>query len=381
MSVNLQFNVEDVDVQIVTYESIRVYRSTSQYGSYSQVTDITLVASTYQYTYTDSGGDLNSWYKYSYFHATGPVESDLSAQFRPDGTTLQRVRQRAMEEYGAGIIFVASAGGGATVTSTDFRLLASSLLSTNRGKGTWLYRPGEDNPANTRMITTYAPTTGIFTVGANWTNAPSSGEVMEWHWLVDPIIWNNAVERACERYWFTERIPIKGVADQDEYALATYMPWLHNRDHFHDLRWYPNRTSAGVDDGLDEPFGIEGKWWKVREDRGVLTLQIHPEITTSDLLYAVTSRQLAPLYAEAAAPPIGTSEAYLAALAYDEVLAYLVKPGVGNAQDRANWNNARLEHNRVRLRRLARENKVKLPTRPPLLSSPPVVPAPYGSGR
>ena len=43
MSVTLRFIVEDIDTQIATYESIRVYRASSLTGTYSVIDTVTLV--------------------------------------------------------------------------------------------------------------------------------------------------------------------------------------------------------------------------------------------------------------------------------------------------------------------------------------------------
>lgn len=47
MAVTLRFVVEDIATQIATYESIRVYRSDTLGGTYTQITDITLVSGTF----------------------------------------------------------------------------------------------------------------------------------------------------------------------------------------------------------------------------------------------------------------------------------------------------------------------------------------------
>jgi hypothetical protein len=376
MSTTLQFTVEDVNGQMDTYDVIRIYRAASQYGTYSVLDTEALVANTYHYTYEDSGGDVNKFYKYSYYNTSSTVESSLSAPFRPAGTSLQRIRQRALEEFGGGLVFSASAGASTTVTTTDFRLLSSSGYSTSRAKGTWLYKPEDDNPIRSRLVVSYAPTTGIFTVSAAWTDNPGVGDDMEWHYLTDPISWNKAIERACKRHWYLERLPIPGVLNQDEYALSSIAPWITKERQIHDLRYYPGRTST-ADDGVDESWGTNGRWWGVKQDRDMFTLQISPAVDTSTFFYLEVSRHAEPLYAEAASPPLACNEEYLAALAYDEVLAYLARPDTGSAQDRARFANERIIHNRTNLARLHRLHRIKPHAPPPRLSSPSVIPHPY----
>lgn len=63
------------------YNKIRVYRSTTESGTYSLLaTELTLSSTQYVYSYsdTDAAGSYVSWYKFSFYNATGPVESSFS---------------------------------------------------------------------------------------------------------------------------------------------------------------------------------------------------------------------------------------------------------------------------------------------------------------
>ncbi|KKL14883.1 hypothetical protein LCGC14_2511230, partial [marine sediment metagenome] len=144
MSVTLRFIVEDVTTQLLTYTQINVYRSATLGGTYSVIDTVTLVAGTFYYSYSDSAGDLNKWYKYSFHNPTGPVESDLSAPFRVDGVTRLRARQRALSEYSAGIVVVNTGIDSDKITTADHRV-NTSLFRADRGKGTWLWPTSGNN--------------------------------------------------------------------------------------------------------------------------------------------------------------------------------------------------------------------------------------------
>lgn len=369
MSVTLRFIVEDVGTQLDTYTVIRVYRSDTLGGSYSVIDTVTLVSGTFYYSYSDSSGDLNKWYKYSFFNPTGSVESDLSAPFRVDGVTRLRARQTALSKYDAGIVVVNTGTDSNKVTTSDHRV-KTSLFRADRGKGTWLWPTTGNNQEVARIISATDPTNGTMTVLPAWSSAFVNADEVEWHRIADPVEWNNALNRGMARYWYVERVPIVGVADQEEYSLAG-LPFLKDKEQVHDVRWYP---TSGVD--VDESFGVDGRWWGIREDVGVLTLQIKPAIATTQTLYLETTRPMPPLYTDASAAPANCAEELVAALTYDEVLAYLSAPGRGAADDRESWRRARAVHASelhrllVKHRPKPRQGQVQTPW-------PTVVPQPY----
>lgn len=370
MAVNLKFIVEDVAVQLATYTQIRIYRSATLGGAYSSIADVTLVAGTYYYSYEDSGGNLNSWYKYSFRNPTGPVESDLSAPFRVDGVTRLRARQAALEKYGAGIILIAAAGSDTnTVVTADYRV-KSSLWRTDRGKGTWLMPTTGSAQGQIRVIKSSVPSTGTLEIEPDYGAAVATSDEVEWHWLADPAVWNAAINRGLARYWYTERIPIVGVANQEEYDLSG-IPFLKDIEQIHDVRWYP---TSGKD--VDEPYGVDGKWWRPRQDVDKLTLVIFPPVGITTTLYIEATRPMQALYADDAVAPPTAAEELVTALAYDEVLAYLASPGVGSSESRALWTKSRQDH-LPELHRLLVKYRPKPRAGPAQLPWPPVVPTPF----
>lgn len=337
--VDVVITVEDIATKLLTYESIQLERATSAGGSFSLVETENLVAGQYHYTINNADGTLNHWYRYRFHHSTGPVDSDYSNPFRVDGVTRLRTRQAAIKTYGAGVVLVNTGMGTATVITSDHRILGS-IYRAGKGKGTWLHPTGGNNAGKVRVVTNSDPTTGTFNVDS-WGAAMASGDEVEWHWLAAPDVWDDAVIRAAKRYFYVDRVPIKGVADQDEYDLSS-IPWLLSKEHVHDVRYYPDETSSGVD-GIDRSWGSDGRWWRTRDDNGVITLQIAPTIDAATTLYLEISRQMPPLHTDTAAAPVGCSEELLAALTFDEVMAYLSNPPTGSLEERRAWRARRKE--------------------------------------
>ena len=369
--VDVYVTVEDITSKLLTYESVELHRSDTLGGAYALVETEALVAGTFYYTINNSDGDLNKWYKYRFHHDTGPVNSGFSNPFRVDGVTRLRGRQAALAKYGAGVVIVADGGSTSVAQTADYRV-KTSLFRTDRGKGTWLLPTTGGNSDKPRIIKTTAPSAGQFTVLPLWPDVIASGDEVEWHWLADPTEWNNALNRGLARYWYVERVPLVGVANQEEYSLAV-LPFLRDKEQVHDVRWYP---TSGLD--VDESFGVDGRWWRIREDVGVLTLQIHPTIAATQTLYLETTRPMPPLYTDASAAPPNAAEELVAALCYDEVLAYLSAPGRGASDARDVWHKARLLH-APELHRLLVKHRPKPRQGQPQTPWPTVVPQPWSA--
>ena len=369
MSVDLKYVVEDITTQLLTYTVIRVYRSNTLGGTYSVVDTVTLVADTFYYSLLDTGGDLNKWYKYSFYNPTGPVESDLSAPYRVDGVTRLRARQSALSKYGCGIVVVNTGTDNDKITTIDYRV-KTSLFRTDRGKGTWLLPTTGSNQEKPRIASTTDPTLGTMTVLPAWAVAFANGDEVEWHWLADPTVWNDALNRGLTRYYYADRVPLNGVAGDEEYDLSK-IPWIIDKDQISDVTWYPTSSKD-----VEQSYASDGRWWKTRMDRDKVVLVIYPPVSSTVTLYLHTARPMPALYTDASAAPAVCVEELVAALTYDEVLAYLSRPGRGSVEERKTWKRQRLDH-APELRRLLWKHRPKLRYGRPRLPSPPVVPRPF----
>ena len=82
MSNTLFIQVDFLTTVISTYDRIKVYRADSKEGSYSEITDsstrVILNNQDDLYTYIDSIGTANHWYKTSYFNSVSFIESEFS---------------------------------------------------------------------------------------------------------------------------------------------------------------------------------------------------------------------------------------------------------------------------------------------------------------
>ncbi len=111
-------------------------------------------------------------------------------------------------------------------------------------------------------------------------------------------------------------------------------------------------------------------------DREKVVLVIYPPVASTVTLYLHAARPMPPLHTDAAVAPSVCAEELVVALAYDEVLAHLSRPGQGAAEERKTWERQRLAH-APELRKLLWRHRPKLRYGRPRVPSPPVVPRPF----
>jgi len=96
--IKLDIKVEDVNSIILHYDVVRVYRATSETGSYSVIGTTTLVAGTTDYAYLDATGLSTHWYKTSYYNTSSLQESSLSDPIRGGATGIPTIASTNIEE-------------------------------------------------------------------------------------------------------------------------------------------------------------------------------------------------------------------------------------------------------------------------------------------
>lgn len=374
MAVTIRITVEDIAERLDdSYTEISLESASSPSGSYSVVDSAELASGTYFYEIEHSGGNLNTWYRYRFTGDSGAApQSSYSNPFQPDGITRLKLRQYAIEKYDAGMVLASTTGGSTTTIVTNDYKFKSSVHSANRGKGTWINVTGGDRAGQRTMIKSSVPSTGTMTVDPAISGALGDGDQFEWHWLTAPEQWDAAINRGLARYYFLERVPIVGVDDQSEYDLYD-LPWLTNKNDVAGL-WHYNEGSE-----VDDPWPGNGRWYDVRQDAERITLSISPPIDSSKTLYLEAVRPMPPLHSDLAVAPGNCNLDLAAALAYDEVLAFLARPRNGSVKDRTAWEKERVRHHVDTIQPLFRKNPVKVRPMPAQSARRPVVPMPFRS--
>ncbi len=369
MTVTLRIVVEDVATRMLTYDHIQIHRSDTLGGTYTdQNLDEALVANTYYYDIEDPTGDLNKWYKYRFFKdpATG---SPFSDPFRVEGVTRLRAIQKAMKDYNAGMVMVSTAGGAAASIKTNDPRIKSTAYRDGRGKGAYVHVTTGAKAGEASIVTDTDVSAGDISIDPALSGALADGDEFEWHHLADRNIWNDAFNRGMARYFYADRVPLVGVAGQEEYDLSG-IPWIRSGDDIFDVTWYP---TSGHD--VEESYGVSGRWWRPRVDREKVVLVIYPTIAATQTLYLHTARPMPELWTDASQAPLACVEELAAALTYDEVLGYLYRYSGGSPSEREGWGKAKGQL-KPGLRRLLHKHRPRMRHAPPQLPHIPVVPQP-----
>lgn len=324
MSVTIRVTVEDIETRVLTYNKLAIERSSDVETGYATIDEQLLDADEVYYSHLDVTGTHDHWYRYRFLDTVLLVASEYSNPFQPYGNTRKRIREKAMEEYKAGLLLHAVNGGTTTVAKfSDYRI-DTALYQTNRGKGSWLHPVGlSSQSGDSRRVISSSPTTGEFTVDPGWTIALAPGDEVEWHWLASVDDWNLAINRGLQRYAVLERVPIEGNDTQN--INLNFLPWLRARAVMG--LWYQPSTDMLV----DVAWGTRGNWWNVKQDAHDLTLQTRPAISSSQTIYLEAIRYLDPIFTDESLTPLSCNLDLICALAYDELLADLYLPQFGGA--------------------------------------------------
>lgn len=305
MSATVSIYVEDITTQLLTYESIKLYSSTAATGTFTNlVATETLVAGTEEYSITDSSGDANTYYRYTFYHSTGPVESTQSEVFRPLGATLLTIMSEAARQANAGFTSTCTSTAGDSSTLVD-TALRDQGVDTKFLEGIWIYRP--DAAASGDMIrrvsdSGFTVASGIMTMVRDYTNPAAASEVYHGYSYYPPhdqagigYSWQRAVSDALQATWYVDYLNLgEGTtAGKKRFSLSGHIGWVRRED----VRRVLLRTTDSNDIITDVDAGRNGMYWTTIEDGpGSLSVELYPPPGTSETVIVEVARQFAPLY-------------------------------------------------------------------------------------
>ncbi|MFN0145109.1 MAG: hypothetical protein ACKVT1_01250 [Dehalococcoidia bacterium] len=305
MATNLvHVHIEDTTTALLTYTSFRLYRGTAPDGTFSLVTTVAIVDGTENYTYSDTGGAGRSWYRVSYYTASGPLESSMGPPFQAVGVTLRDLRVDAAIKAGAG--FRGTATGGTSTTLVDSNLLDQGVDSDFL-EGIWIYRPDAALASDkVRRVSEagFDPATGALSVGRAYTNAPVASEEYHCFALMPPIpqvgmaySWDMAVRDALERIAFVDQIDLgPGDGESNRFSLAHHIGQVSARNIRRAyLRWFDTHGLSH-----DQDLNRNGLSWNTEENGPeALYLRLNIVPSTSDFVIVEALVTDAALYIDA----------------------------------------------------------------------------------
>jgi len=231
----ISISVPDLAAVLEDYDRIRLYSATSQTGSYTLLTTLTLVPGTSQYAYDDAAGAATSWYRYSFFHSVSLAESVLSDPQPAGGTAtydrqyLRRQIAHRLSCYGYPRTNYTHPGvSGTTTAAGDTDTVVASAFISTRLPARWyegwfcLLNSGSAS-GQEREVSAYDPSVGEFTVSPVYGAASGSGTTFDLYAEAPSSWWNERLDDARRNLWLPFRFPIAGVIGQREYALPDYI--------------------------------------------------------------------------------------------------------------------------------------------------------------
>jgi len=89
--IKLTIEVADIATILLMYDTIRIYTSNAENGTYAYLASVPLVTGVSTYTYIHSQGTEDTWYKSTYFNTTNSAESSFSNAARGEEAALYHV--------------------------------------------------------------------------------------------------------------------------------------------------------------------------------------------------------------------------------------------------------------------------------------------------
>lgn len=220
--------VPDVAEQIALgYTGIRIYWGTSESGSFSVVTTLSLVAGTYDYTYNKTDATPLDWAYHAYYGLV-PGEAAASDPVPVGGPQCSRLQVR----QGVGrrlrmleTCLVTTGVSALSVIATDFQdpdAMASRFANWFLRMYSGVYK-GQTRRVRTVANAGYVPATGAFVVNRAFTGSPGVGDGIElWRPKGDEdpsILIDEAMNRARARMWVEDSVLLTAETNVTEYFL------------------------------------------------------------------------------------------------------------------------------------------------------------------
>lgn len=289
-----------------TYTTIRLYSASSPGDSFVTLAGTaTLASTTYLYSITDSSGTSATYYRYSLYNATGPVESSLSEVFQADGLTFKKLRYELARKIGAGFSSTCTSTG-TTTTLVDATAIDDGVDTTYEA-GKWIYRPDAGvSTDKVRRITEsgFTVSSGTFTVasGNPWGNAPADDEEYGIFSYFPPIRYGNqpfsyddAINEGLAQCWYIDRVYLTtgSVYGQRRFSLNTFLGQVQ-RDQIRNVYL---RTVDANDIVTETQADRQGRFWDLVENGPQdLNLDLWPAPSTSETIVVEYNRRFSRLY-------------------------------------------------------------------------------------
>lgn len=201
-------------------------------------------------------------------------------------STLLQIRQfvsREMGGRGLGGCHVSTATGSSSNTLVDTAWPVMTTLAVDeQWKDAWILRPAAAAADKVRLVDTYTPSTGTFTVDNAYSAAPTNGEAYEIHTIIEPLnAMNEVINEGLKRCMIETELASTPVALDTVHAITTIAPWLEKKS------WVRSVGYLGANDDRSkvDPYTRQVRGEAYEAD-GVVYLNHYPRtFLATDVLY------------------------------------------------------------------------------------------------
>ncbi len=338
--------VEDVDAELLTYTSIRVYRGstsdpttavfTAQVGS-----NIPLVSGTNEYPFTDASGNAATIWRTTFYNTVTLAESGYGPLIRViSSLTLRTLRYLGAQRAGAASGGLASDGSTSPATVVDPVLLDSGM-DAHFMEGAWVYRPDAANASDKvrRIIKSgFNIATGALAFNRDYIVAPVANEAYQVFQYFPPTdqagttrSWDQIVRDALNGRWMIDQITL-GFGDGHtlRYSLANFPDITEST-----LRRVLLRTTNSVGTITDQSAHTNGRFVTPVSNAGAFSVDIWPAPSSRQEIIVEALRQDSPMYVDTDTTILDQRRAECAVVvaAYSAIRA--IQPGKYEAEYRA----------------------------------------------
>ncbi|MFA7296263.1 MAG: hypothetical protein WC211_03630 [Dehalococcoidia bacterium] len=225
--ITVRVYAEDITERLVDFDRLRIFRDTEPSGAFATtVVTTTLVAGRVLYSYDDTAGTGDSWYRYIFLNSSTLVESDPSPPFRPGGNTLARIAFLVAQAAGAAFSGVTTSNG--SVTELIDAVLRDQGSDVSYLSSAWVRLPGAADADKVRRLAVepFTPATGALAPVRAWSIGSASGDEYEVYSILPPKpqsgmthSWADAVRAGLALVWFIDQIVV-ATGDGTAHAFA-----------------------------------------------------------------------------------------------------------------------------------------------------------------
>lgn len=155
-----------------------------------------------------------------------------------------------------GPYFIGAAGAGSTTASLEDATwpIKSNLDTSQLYQDQFLFRPAGAIADKTRVVATYAPSTGRLTADLAWGAAPTAAERYELLGIMEPLKIHECINAALKELPIPDDLILTPTADYRRFDLSAIASWLDDENQVRAVGYLTADDDADEVDPYEKPF-------------------------------------------------------------------------------------------------------------------------------